>query len=163
MSDIDIGRPICILDIRYRFRKYWCHFVSNGAPHDNALISILLQLSVPKVKKMTLLLQRTMSSYYPAFRNMLDDLESGLKEAQDISAFLRPLGVMLENLEELSYCDMTRRLPALFHVVALIWANSKFYRQPVRLVVLLQELSNMIIDQVGWKWEGEGHWGWGHK
>ena len=30
MSDIDIGRPIYILDVRYRFQKYWCHFVSNG-------------------------------------------------------------------------------------------------------------------------------------
>lgn len=89
-----------------------------------------------------------MSSYYPAFKNMLDDLETGLKEAQDISAFLKPLGVMLENLEELNYPDMTKRLPALFHVVGLIWANSKYYRQPVRLVVLLQEISNMIIEQV---------------
>lgn len=97
---------------------------------------------------MTLLLQRTMSSYYPAFRNMLNDLEAGLKEAQDISAYLKPLGTMLENLEELNYPDMARRLPALFHVVSLIWANSKFYRQPVRLVVLFQEMSNMIIEQV---------------
>ena len=31
MSDIDIGRLIYTWDIRYRFRKYWCHLVLNGA------------------------------------------------------------------------------------------------------------------------------------
>ena len=31
MSDIYIGRPIYILDVRYRFRKHWWHFVINGA------------------------------------------------------------------------------------------------------------------------------------
>ena len=30
-SDIYTGRPIYILDVRYRFRKHWWHFVSNGA------------------------------------------------------------------------------------------------------------------------------------
>ena len=29
-SDIDIGRQIYILDVRYRFRKHWWHFVLNG-------------------------------------------------------------------------------------------------------------------------------------
>ena len=30
-SDIYIGRLIYILDVRYRFRKHWWHFVLNGA------------------------------------------------------------------------------------------------------------------------------------
>ena len=101
-----------------------------------------------KVKKMTLLLQRTMSSYYPAFKSMLDGLEAGMMEAQDISIYLKPVGCMLENLEELSYQELAKRFPALFHVVALVWAHCKHYRHPVRLVVLLQEISNMIIELV---------------
>ena len=31
MSDVYIQRPIYILDVRYRFRKHWWHFVLNGA------------------------------------------------------------------------------------------------------------------------------------
>ena len=27
----------CISDVRYRFQKYWCHFVSNGAPYKYTL------------------------------------------------------------------------------------------------------------------------------
>ena len=76
---------------------------------------------------------------------MLDNLKAGLEEAQDISMYLNPLGSMLEKLEDLSYQDFSKRLPAVFHVVALIWANSVHYRHPVRLVVLLQEMSNMTI------------------
>ena len=33
MSDIDIGCRIYILDIRYRFRKHWWHFVLNSASY----------------------------------------------------------------------------------------------------------------------------------
>ena len=33
MSDIDIGRPTYILDVRYRFRKHWWHFVLNGTSY----------------------------------------------------------------------------------------------------------------------------------
>ena len=32
-SDIYIGRQIYILDVRYRFRKHWWHFVLNGASY----------------------------------------------------------------------------------------------------------------------------------
>lgn len=89
-----------------------------------------------------------MSSYYPAFKNMLEDLEAGLEEAQDISKYLKPLGCMLENLEGLSYQDFTKKLASVFHVIALVWGNSMHYRHPVRLVVLLQEMSNLIIELV---------------
>ena len=37
-SDIYIGCRIYILDVRYRFRKHWWHFVLNGASYKFALI-----------------------------------------------------------------------------------------------------------------------------
>lgn len=97
---------------------------------------------------MALLLERTKSTYFPAFQGMLDDLEVGLIEAQDISMHLRPLSHTFEKIEEMDYLDLSKRFPALFHVVALVWANSTHYRQPVRLVVLLQEISNMVMELV---------------
>ena len=36
-----------------------------------------MQLSTPKVQKMCILLERTQSSYYPAFKNMLDSVKAG--------------------------------------------------------------------------------------
>ena len=108
----------------------------------------MLQLSVEKVRKMALLLERSRSTYYPAFKRMLDELDIGLAEAQDISMHMKPLGRMFEKYEDLDYLELPKRFPSLFHVVALVWANSKHYRQPVRLVILFQEVSNMVIDLV---------------
>lgn len=98
---------------------------------------------------MALLLERTRSTYYPAFKRMLNDLEVGLEEAQDISMHLKPLTRMFEKFdEEMDYLELPSRFPALFHVIALVWANSTHYRQPVRLVVLFQEISNIVIGLV---------------
>lgn len=97
---------------------------------------------------MSLLLERTHSTYYPAFKRMLDELEVGLAEAQDISLHMKPLGRMFENFEDMDFLELPIRFPSLFHVVALVWANSSFYQQPVRLVILFQEVSNMVIDLV---------------
>ncbi len=62
---------------------------------------------------------------------------------------LKPLRPHLEEMEECDYLELEQRIPALFHVICLIWANSQHYRQPSRVVVLLQEISNVMIELVG--------------
>ena len=69
-------------------------------------------------------------------------------EARDVSMHLKPLRTQFENLEECEYLELPLRFPAMFHVVCLIWANSAHYRHPARLVVLLQEVSNLVINMV---------------
>lgn len=102
-----------------------------------------------KVRKMALLLERTRSTYFAAYKRMLQDLEIGLVEAQDISMHLKPLRKLFEKFdEEMDYIELPLRFPALFHVVGLVWTNSTHYRQPARIVVLLQELANMVIQLV---------------
>ena len=71
-----------------------------------------------------------------------------LEEAADINMFLSPLRPHFEEMEECDYLELEKRLPAIMHVICLIWANSKHYQQPARLVVLLQEMANLIIDIV---------------
>jgi len=64
------------------------------------------------------------------------------------SMHLKPLRRQLEILEECEYPELEKRIPALYHLVCLIWANSTHYQQPSRLVVLMQEISNFIIELV---------------
>lgn len=99
---------------------------------------------------MALLLDRTRSTYYPALKGMLDDIDLALAEAQDINMYLKPLGKKFEAFEDMDYLDMPLHFPALFHLVALVWANSTHYRQPVRLVILFQETTNMVIELVSY-------------
>jgi len=62
--------------------------------------------------------------------------------------YLKPLRRHLEEMEECDFIELEQRITALFHVICLVWANSKHYRQPARLIVLLQEISNLILDLV---------------
>ncbi len=63
---------------------------------------------------------------------------------------LKPLRPHLEEMEECDYLELEQRIPALFHVICLIWANSQHYRQPARIIILLQEISNLMIELVSW-------------
>lgn len=61
---------------------------------------------------------------------------------------LKPLRRQVEGLEECEFPELEKRIPAMYHVICLIWANSTHYRQPARLVVLMQEMTNFIIELV---------------
>lgn len=71
-----------------------------------------------------------------------------LEEARDINTFLKPLRRQLEDMEQYDFTEIEKVLPALMHTIGLIWANSKFYCRPARIIVLLQEMCNMLIEMV---------------
>ena len=95
------------------------------------------------------LLEKTNSSYFPSFKNLFRDVVAALTEAQDINLHLMPLRFHLEDIEASEYDESEKLFAPLLHVVCLIWANSKYYNTPGRVVVLLQEICNMIIERVG--------------
>lgn len=63
---------------------------------------------------------------------------------------LLPLHGHLEVLESVEFSQVKSKLRPLLHVVCLIWATCKCYRSPGRLTVLLQEICNLLIQQVGY-------------
>ncbi|KAK2510561.1 hypothetical protein Q9233_017618 [Columba guinea] len=100
-----------------------------------------------KVRNMMELLERVESSYIPAFKTMLMDVEAALTEAQDVRLHLMPLKCRLEDIERVEFSEVKPFLLPLLHVVCLIWVTSKHYNMPVRIVVLLQEICNLLIEQ----------------
>ncbi|NXC72870.1 DYH9 protein, partial [Anhinga anhinga] len=105
------------------------------------------QLRTRKVRNMMEVLERVESSYVPAFKSMLMDVEAALTEAQDIHLHLTPLKRHLEDIERVEFSEVKPLLMPLLHVVCLIWVTSKHYNVPVRIVVLLQEICNLLIQQ----------------
>ncbi len=91
-----------------------------------------------------------------------------LEEARDISMHLRPLRSHCEEMEESEYLELSQKFPPFFHCVGLVWAHSEHYQTPSRLVVFLQEVSNLLIELVGsqvtayWMLTGVGNW-WVHR
>ena len=56
-----------------------------------------------------------------------------------------------EEIEESDFAELSDRLEPMFHCLCLVWSHCEHYQQPARLVVLLQEITNLMIDLVrGW-------------
>ncbi|KAM6951485.1 dynein beta chain, ciliary-like [Aplochiton taeniatus] len=105
------------------------------------------QFKSSKVTKMATLLEAMESSYYPAFRNMLQDVLAALEEAEDICTYLKPLQRLFEDMESVEFHEVKGQIGPLMHTVCLVWANSGYYNTPARLIVLLQETCNLLIQQ----------------
>lgn len=65
-----------------------------------------------------------------------------------LSMHLKPLRRQIDGLEEGEFEELEKRIPALYHVICLIWANSTHYQKPTRLIVLMQEMTNYLLELV---------------
>ncbi|CAL8088370.1 unnamed protein product [Calicophoron daubneyi] len=111
------------------------------------LDNIYEQLKATKVRQMAKILQNSNSSYYLPFKEMFKSVVVALREARDIHCHLSILRPYLEELEQAEFEKLNHQIPVIFHLLGLIWADSTGYRQPGRILVILQELSNLIIEQ----------------
>uniref|UniRef100_A0A8C4HHK8 Dynein axonemal heavy chain 11 n=1 Tax=Dicentrarchus labrax TaxID=13489 RepID=A0A8C4HHK8_DICLA len=105
------------------------------------LLGIQSQIQSPKVEHIMEILRRVKSSYYSSFKDI------SVLEAEDIDLYLRPLRRLISSLEERSFPQIDTLLPPLFHTLCLIWSQSQYYCTPQRIVVLLQEFCNLIIEK----------------
>ena len=62
--------------------------------------------------------------------------------------YLKPLKSCIVSVEEAEFDQLEPRLGPVLHVLCLVWANSKYYRSPARIIVILQEICNLLIRQV---------------
>ena len=66
--------------------------------------------------------------------------------------YLKPMRKHFEEIEESDFAELSDRLEPMFHCLCLVWAHCEHYQQPARLVMLLQEITNLMIDLVrGWQ------------
>ncbi|XP_044152524.1 dynein axonemal heavy chain 9 [Bufo gargarizans] len=105
------------------------------------------QLKTRKVRKMAELLERVESSYFPAFKALFRDVVAALSEAQDINLYLKPLQRHFEEIENVEFNEVKPMIVPLMHVLCLVWAQSKYYNTPARIIVLMQEVCNLFIQQ----------------
>uniref|UniRef100_A0A8C5QH48 AAA+ ATPase domain-containing protein n=1 Tax=Leptobrachium leishanense TaxID=445787 RepID=A0A8C5QH48_9ANUR len=111
------------------------------------LLGIYYQLQNPAIQKVINILHSKRSSYYDSFMEQISRVEEALAEALDIELYLRPLKFYIAHLEESNFPDIESFYIPLFHTICLIWTNSKYYCFPGRIIVLLQEFCNLLIDR----------------
>ncbi|XP_019220092.2 LOW QUALITY PROTEIN: dynein heavy chain 11, axonemal [Oreochromis niloticus] len=120
--------------------KFW-------ASRKNTIESIYHQLQSPVIQMMMKMLETMDSSYHPTIKMQIGKVCDALREAEDIDLHLQPLHAQLSHLEIGELPLMETYMPALFHTLYLIWTNCRSYQRPARIVVLLQELCNLLIEQ----------------
>ncbi|XP_060774018.1 dynein axonemal heavy chain 11 [Neoarius graeffei] len=119
---------------------FWAH-------HKENLQGIQKQLQNPKVAQVLEILRRINSSYYTFFHGLIQKVNDAVVEAEDIDLHLKPLRKLIVAFEERSFTNLEPLFPALFHTLALIWTHSRFYCSPPRIVTLLTEFCNLLIDK----------------
>ncbi|KAJ0060498.1 hypothetical protein NL108_014189, partial [Boleophthalmus pectinirostris] len=105
------------------------------------------QLTSPRAQKMAALLEAVESSYTHSFTRLLQDVLHALEEAQDICAHLKPLQRLLEEVEAAEFPEVRGHIAPLMHTVCLLWTHSRSYCRPARIIVLLQEICNLLLQQ----------------
>ncbi|KAM4600952.1 dynein axonemal heavy chain 11 [Polymixia lowei] len=105
------------------------------------------QLQSPIVQKMVKILEKMESSYHPTIETLIGNVFDALQEAQDIDLHLCPLRAQLSRLGKEEFPHIEPFFPALFHTLFLIWTHCTSYRSPARIVVLLRQLCNLLIQQ----------------
>ncbi|XP_066093696.1 dynein axonemal heavy chain 17 isoform X2 [Saccopteryx bilineata] len=104
------------------------------------------QLNRPKVNKIVEILEKAQSCYWPALQNVYMNVTEGLKEANDIVLYLLPLHILLEEMEQADFPVLPTFIAKVLHTICFIWANSKYYNTPSRVIVVLQEFCNQLIE-----------------
>ncbi|XP_055509862.1 dynein axonemal heavy chain 17-like [Leucoraja erinacea] len=104
------------------------------------------QLWMPKVRKISEVLEKSKSSYWPALKNLYEDIRAGLEEASDIVLYLIPLKSLVDDVIQTDYEEVSPYVDIIMHTVCLVWANSRYYNTPARIIVILQEIFNLFIE-----------------
>ena len=117
---------------------------------DN-LLALEEQLHTPMVLKIRNLLEKSKSSYYKSFKDLMIELRSLTCEVADNYRFLEPVSEVFITIKEATNSDSFEKLVTedtfkkLFHYFFVIWNNSEYYNTPARLVVLIREVVNDLI------------------
>jgi len=110
------------------------------------LESLYDQMKENTTKKMASILNITNSAYYPSFKSMFRNVLSALNEALDITLHLHPLIGHFQGIENADYTELRPLLAPLMHTVCLVYANSGYYNTTAKVIVLMQETCNLLID-----------------
>ncbi|XP_059763861.1 dynein axonemal heavy chain 17 isoform X1 [Balaenoptera ricei] len=104
------------------------------------------QLNRPKVNKIVEILEKAKSCYWPALQNVYTNVTEGLKEANDIVLYLKPLQILLEEMEQADFTMLPTFIAKVLYTICFIWATSEHYNTPSRVLVILQEFCNQLIE-----------------
>ena len=121
-------------------------FWKNKAANLN---SIFEQLQGERVRRVLKFLDQSKSTYCSPFAKLCKDVFQARVEGNDNVKYLRSLGPLFEKLNNNAEFEMLSQdlFKPIMHTILLIWKHSQHYNTPPRLVVLMREICNALINQ----------------
>lgn len=96
---------------------------------------------------MAKILELTESAYFPCFRTLFENIVSSLAEAKELSLYLSPLGKFFKCIEETDFAEAKPLMAIVIHAVGLAWAKTKYYQNSSKLIIMLRQISNLLIQE----------------
>ena len=113
----------------------------------NNLNSIFEQLQSSSVRRILRALDQAKSTYCATFARLCKEVYAARLEANDNMKHLKTLEKWINKLNEDDFSNLTALYKPTMHILMLIWKHSTYYNTPTRLVILIREMCNSIIDQ----------------
>lgn len=113
------------------------------------LNSICQQLNSERIKKVLKFLEQNKSTYTTPFSKLQKEVQIAQKEANENYKYLKTLENLFGDLVNTSkdLVEISELFVPIMHTILLIWTHSQNYNTPSRLVVLIREICNAIINQ----------------
>ncbi|CAG9581722.1 unnamed protein product [Danaus chrysippus] len=105
------------------------------------------QLRTDRVRCMAVILEKTTSAYYPCFSRLFKNIVSALAEAREIDLYLKTLEKHFQALEDTDFTESQPLFRPLFHIICMVWRDSKYYCSSSKLMVLIKQICNLLIYQ----------------
>ena len=109
--------------------------------------SVSEQLFNGRIPKVIKVLENVRSSYFQAFNKLCQEVKCAHEEAADNSKMLNVLEPLLMQIKNDDFDQLVRAFQPLFHYILLVWKHSKEYNTTTRMVVLIREICNEIIQR----------------
>ena len=113
----------------------------------NNLNSIFQQLQSPGTRSVLKSLDQAKSTYCTTFARLCKEVYAARLEANDNTKNLKTLEKWVNKLNEDDFGNLPAIFRPLLHTLMLIWKHSSYYNTPSRLVILVREMCNSIIEQ----------------
>lgn len=124
------------------------HEVSFWKAKAKNLNSIFDQLQSPKVRRVLKVLDKSKSTYNAPFAKLCKEVFHARAEANNIIKHLRPLESWFDLLEvESDFNNLVNHFTPVIHLILLVWKSSAYYNTTSRLVILMREICNTLIQQ----------------
>ena len=113
-----------------------------------SLNDVFDQIGSQRVRLILGTLENATSSYCTPFARLCREVFAAREEANDNEKYLRTMEPWIYKIKcEENFSRLGEAFRPLLHTIVLVWKHSNFYNEPSRLVGIMRQVCNLLIDR----------------